>query len=64
MPRDVRPLGGALHGAEQSYPTKPILVIIPTTPGGGSDQIMRTLGNEFTAAWGQQVVLDHRAAPA
>ena len=54
-------LCGALHAAEQSYPTKPIRVIIPTTPGGGSDQIMRTLGNKFTAAWGQQVVLDHRA---
>jgi len=47
--------------AEQRYPTKPIRVIIPTTPGGGSDQIMRTLGNKFTAAWGQQVVLEHRA---
>ena len=54
-------LCGVLHAAEQSYPTKPIRVIIPTTPGGGSDQIMRTLGNKFTAAWGQQVVLDHRA---
>jgi len=54
-------LCGAPHAAEQSYPTKPIRVIIPTTPGGGSDQIMRTLGNKFTAAWGQQVVLDHRA---
>lgn len=51
---------GQLHAAERAYPTRPIRVIIPTTPGGGSDQVMRTLGNKFTAAWGQQVVLDHR----
>jgi tripartite-type tricarboxylate transporter receptor subunit TctC len=48
------------QAAEQRYPTKPIRVIIPTAPGGGSDQIMRTLGNKFTGAWGQQVVLEHR----
>ena len=34
---------GQIQAAEQRYPTKPIRVIIPTTPGGGSDQIMRTL---------------------
>src|ERR1700742_823110 len=49
------------HAAEQRYPVKPIRIIIPTTPGGGSDQIVRSLGQKFTAAWGQQVVVDHRA---
>ena len=53
-------LCGTLHAAEQRYPTKPIRVIIPTTPGGGSDQVVRMLGQKFTAAWGQQVVVDHR----
>jgi tripartite-type tricarboxylate transporter receptor subunit TctC len=51
---------GPVQGAEQRYPTRPIRVIIPTTPGGGSDQIVRSLGQKFTAAWGQQVVVDHR----
>ena len=50
-----------VQAAEQRYPTRPIRVIIPTTPGGGSDQIARGVGQKFTAAWGQQVVLDHRA---
>jgi tripartite-type tricarboxylate transporter receptor subunit TctC len=36
-------------------------VIIPTSPGGGSDLMMRMLGNKWTDAWGEQVVLDHRA---
>jgi len=49
-----------VHAAEQRYPSKPIRVIIPTSPGGGSEQIVRLLGQKFTSAWGQQVVLDHR----
>ena len=44
----------------QSFPTKPIRFIIPTAAGGGSDQIVRFLGNRYTAAWGQQIVLDNR----
>jgi tripartite-type tricarboxylate transporter receptor subunit TctC len=51
---------GQVQAAEQPYPTRPIRVIIPTTPGGGSDQIVRSLGQKFTAAWWQQVVVDHR----
>ena len=43
---------GQVQAAEQRY---------PTTPGGGSDQIMRTPGNKFTTAWSQQVALDRRA---
>jgi tripartite-type tricarboxylate transporter receptor subunit TctC len=53
-------LCGQVQAAEQPYPTRPIRVIIPTAPGGGSDQIVRSLGQKFTAAWGQQVVVDHR----
>ena len=44
----------------QSYPTKPIRFIIPTAAGGGSDQIVRFLGNRYTAVWGQQIVADNR----
>jgi tripartite-type tricarboxylate transporter receptor subunit TctC len=51
---------GQVQAAEQPYPARPIRVIIPTTPGGGSDQIVRSLGQKFTAVWGQQVVVDHR----
>ena len=44
----------------QTFPTKPIRFIIPTAAGGGSDQIVRFLGNRYTAVWGQQVVADNR----
>ncbi|HKA43577.1 MAG TPA: tripartite tricarboxylate transporter substrate binding protein [Burkholderiales bacterium] len=53
-------LATASHGAEQSYPSRPIRVIIPTAPGGGSDAMMRVMGQKWTEAWGQQVVVDHR----
>lgn len=42
------------------YPSKPIRFIIPTAAGGGSDQIVRFLGNRYTAVWGQQIVVDNR----
>ena len=51
---------GAVSAAEQHYPSKPIRFIIPTAPGGGSDLVARMLGQKYTAAWGQQVVIDHR----
>lgn len=44
----------------QQYPTKPIRFIVPTAPGGGSDQMALSLGQKYTSAWGQQVVIDHR----
>ncbi len=51
---------GAASAAEQRYPSRPIRLIIPTAPGGGSDLVARMLGQKYTAAWGQQVVMDHR----
>ncbi len=50
---------GASHAAVTDFPTKPIRIIIPTAPGGGSDQLVRMLGQKYTQAWGQQVVVDH-----
>jgi tripartite-type tricarboxylate transporter receptor subunit TctC len=44
----------------QKFPVKPLRFIIPTAAGGGSDQIVRHLGNRYTAVWGQQVVADNR----
>lgn len=54
-------LCGTAFAAAPAYPTKPIRIIIPTAPGGGSDVIVRMLSQRFTEAWGQQVVVDHRA---
>ena len=46
--------------AAQSFPAKPIRVIVPSPPGDGSDVMARLIGEKLTAAWGQQVVVDNR----
>jgi tripartite-type tricarboxylate transporter receptor subunit TctC len=46
--------------AAQSFPVKPIRVIVPSAPGDGSDVMARLIGEKLTAAWGQQVVIDNR----
>jgi tripartite-type tricarboxylate transporter receptor subunit TctC len=52
----------AAHAAAggESFPWKPIRFIVPTATGGGSDLIARSLGAKYSAAWGQQVVVDNR----
>src|SRR5690349_12159012 len=49
---------GAL--AQTVYPSKPIRIIVPFTPGGGVELLARILGSKLTEAWGQPVVIDHR----
>ena len=44
----------------QSYPTKPVRVIVPSQAGGGADIVARTIGQKLTAALGQQFVIDNR----
>jgi len=44
----------------QSYPSKPIRLILPVPPGGVADVIARPLAQKLTVALGQAVVLDHR----
>ena len=51
----------AFSQSSQSYPNRPIRMIVPWNPGGTSDTIARLLGNKMTEHWGQQVVIDMRA---
>jgi tripartite-type tricarboxylate transporter receptor subunit TctC len=46
--------------AAQTFPAKPIRVIVPSPPGDGSDVVARLIGEKLTAAWNQQVVVDNR----
>jgi tripartite-type tricarboxylate transporter receptor subunit TctC len=42
------------------YPTRPLRLIVPYTPGGGADTLARTIGQKLTEAWDQQTVVDNR----
>src|SRR6202022_2038389 len=51
---------GAAPAQAQSYPTKPIHVLVPYAPGGIADIAARILGAKLTEAWGQQVVVENK----
>jgi tripartite-type tricarboxylate transporter receptor subunit TctC len=43
-----------------SYPTKPVHVLVPFSPGGAVDIVARTLADELGKRWGATVVIDNR----
>jgi tripartite-type tricarboxylate transporter receptor subunit TctC len=48
-------------GAEaQSYPAKPVKIIVPYPPGGTSDILARAVGQKLTEQWGQPVIVENK----
>jgi tripartite-type tricarboxylate transporter receptor subunit TctC len=48
------------QAAAQDYPTHSITLIVPYPPGGGVDLVGRLVGQQLSAALGQQVVVENR----
>jgi tripartite-type tricarboxylate transporter receptor subunit TctC len=44
----------------QSYPVKPIHIVVPFAAGGITDVIGRALGQRLAEAWGQQVIIENK----
>ena len=53
---------GAAHAqtGAPSFPTKPVRIIVPQTPGGASDALARIVGQKLSEKWGQPVVIENR----
>src|SRR3982751_1557977 len=59
----LSPLSGA-HGAQATFPDKPIRLVIGSAPGSGPDIISRALADRLYGAWNQRVVVDSRPGVA
>lgn len=46
--------------AAQTYPDKPVKIIVPLTPGGGTDTIARGLAQRLSAMWNRNVFIENR----
>jgi len=44
----------------QSFPAKPVKIIVPSTPGDGSDILARSIAQKLTERWGQSVIVENR----
>ncbi len=45
----------------QTYPTRPVKIIVPFPPGGGTDVVARAVGQKLAEAYGQSFIIENRA---
>ena len=46
--------------AAQPFPTRPVKIVVPTTPGGATDALSRSIGARLSEIWGQPVVVENK----
>ena len=57
-------LVAATASAAADYPVRPVRVVVPYSPGGGTDFTARTVAQRLTSSLGQTFVVDNRAGAA
>jgi len=51
-------------GAQETFPSRPIRIVVPYPAGGATDFVARTVGDRLSKALGQSVVIDNKAGAA
>jgi tripartite-type tricarboxylate transporter receptor subunit TctC len=52
--------GTTLPAVADTYPARPVHIIVPSTPGSGTDILSRLLAENLSPIWGQPLVVDNR----
>jgi len=50
----------AASASAQSFPSRPVKIVVPTSPGGATDAFSRALAPRFSEIWGQPVLVENR----
>ena len=53
-------LASASQAFAQSYPARPVRIVVPYSAGGGTDIVARAVGQKLNDKWGQSVIVDNR----
>ena len=54
-------LGGAPCANGQTYPQRPVRIVVNVTAGGGTDQLARMVAQHYAGVWGRPFIVDNRA---